>query len=123
MSALITIAFLVFLGLWASASYARLLRLRRLMRRRWREANRLRKWRDGLLKSTNESAELDGERQAAHRAFDEARYHYNDIAALYNKAIRTPPASLIASLAGFKHADLLGPAPDVEAGAVPPADR
>jgi hypothetical protein len=126
-SALITIAIFVFLGLWASASYARLLRLRRAVRKRWREASRLRRWREELLNSPSRSEELHSERQDADRAFEEARYRYNEVAAVYNKAISMLPARVIAGLAGFKEAELLGPEPNRETHAAvappPPADQ
>ena len=114
MSALITIAVLVFVALWASASYARLLRLRRMVKNRWREVTIQRRRRDERRQTMTGSSEREADVSDADRAWNEARQHYNTIAAAYNHVATTPPSSLIARAAGFKRAELLPETPEPE---------
>jgi hypothetical protein len=108
MSVLITIAVLVFLGLWATAVYGRMLRLRRAVRFRWREVGAARTRRQNLAAGDVTASDASDLADADH-ALEQARLHYNLIATKYNAAITGVPGSIVASLAGFKPAELLSP--------------
>jgi hypothetical protein len=73
------------------ASYTRLVRLRRVVRNRWREVSAL------------------GQRHESDSALEQARLHYNLVASKYNAALTRLPNSVVASLVGFKPAELLSP--------------
>jgi hypothetical protein len=121
MSTLITAAILLAVVLWAMAAYGRLIRLRRVVRIRWREVAAQRQRYQEVA-----SPAAAGERPATDRdeAIDEleqARLRYNLVAVKYNAAIVSFPGNLVAGLAGFKAAELLTQA---EAdGTVPPGSQ
>ena len=106
MSTLITAAILLALALWAISSYSRLLRLRRQVTRHWHEVQVLRKRRHEV--PSTDAGPADGEAAAdLARALEQAERLYNLVATKYNLAIASPPGSLVASVAGFKRAELI----------------
>jgi hypothetical protein len=114
MSALATIALFVLVGLWASASYARLLRLRRAVRRRWRDVGAARRRREDLDHQPIAPDGARNERGEADHALEQARLHYNLAAAKYNEAIVGVPGNILAGLAGFRRAELMAEAVKVD---------
>jgi len=109
MSVLITTLVLVLLGLWATAVYGRLLRLRRAVRSRWRDVTAARERRQGLANGVSGSAESLPGLADAEQALEQARLHYNLIATKYNATITGIPGNIIAAVSGFKRAELLSP--------------
>ena len=107
MSVLITSLVLVLLGLWATAVYGRLLRLRRAVRNRWHDVGAARKrWQD-LTGGTAAPPESTAHLGDAEHTLEQARLHYNLIATKYNAAITAIPGNVVAALSGFKRAELL----------------
>ena len=82
MNVLFTLAVLAIAGLWGTAVYARLVRLRNRVRNAWR-----------LLE-----AELKAGESATATA---SRKVYNDAVVSYNAALQAFPANIIAGLSGF----------------------
>ena len=81
MNVLFTIVVLVAAGMWGLAAYSRLVRLRVLIRAEFKR-----------LEAT-EQTEADGKR-------------YNVVAEQYNSALEAFPANIIASIAGFRPAQM-----------------
>lgn len=121
MSTLVTAAILLAIVVWAMAVYGRLMRLRKVVRIRWREVSAMRKRYQEAM-----TVPAEGEAPAANRAeaideLEQARLRYNLMAVKYNGAIVGFPGSLVAGVAGFKAAELLTQA---EAdGTVPPGSQ
>jgi hypothetical protein len=109
MSVLITALVLVLLGLWATAAYGRLLRLRRAVRSRWRDVAAARKRRQDHANEVTAPAGSPTSVTGAEHALEKARLHYNLVATKYNTALARLPYNVVASLAGFKPAELLSP--------------
>ena len=107
MSTLITAGVLLVVAVWALTAYGRLLRLRREVTRHWRDVHGLRR-RQQDLTASDAAATADAE--ASHGAagrLEHAERLYNLVATRYNLAITSPPANLVAGLAGFKRAELI----------------
>jgi hypothetical protein len=109
MSTLITTAILLLLALWATAVYARLLRLRKVVTMRWRDVGAARKHRDDLAGQATPPDDARDDLSAADHAVEQARLRYNLMATKYNEAITSIPGNIVAGLAGFKRADFLTP--------------
>jgi hypothetical protein len=120
MSTLITAAILLAVVLWAMAAYGRLIRLRRVVRIRWREVAAQRKRYQDVAAPAAESASATN-RDEAIDELEQARLRYNLVAVKYNAAIVSFPGNLVAGLIGFRPAELLTQA---EAdGTVPPGSQ
>jgi hypothetical protein len=109
MSTLITTAVLLLVVLWAMASYTRLVRLRRVVTNRWREVSGLRQRRQGAAEDMSTPGGAAVDLSESDSALEQARLHYNLVATKYNTALARLPNNVVASLAGFKPAELLSP--------------
>ena len=109
MSTLITTAVLLLVVLWAMASYTRLVRLRRVVTNRWREVSVLRKRRQRAAEEMNTPEDAAGRSERngfGARAGATALQPGGD---QIQRGAGRLPNNVVASLAGFKPAELLSP--------------